>query len=666
MKSVFYSLLTLCLVCSLAGCSPADSGDKPGDETETPDVPPLTPPDDPDKDPSNPGDPGDPDPGDPNPGEPGPGEPGTPDNPDNPGTPVTPDPDLPENPIVEFFSRNFVTLPTPDDYQMINANGLQVVQPAVVGIPFYEGYENTARGNWYSYSLKGGKYALASYACDTNEGTSADNWLITEGIKVDYDRVLLYWKLCSTNEGLPQSYEVYLSTSPSLSDFKASQPIHQANNIYIDHLGNDYINNVKYMIDGYKGKTIYLAFRHTTSGKYKIGVTLAKLSASSFQLDMRDLEVTSMRCWWDSKPTNVTGMAYPIGAELTAELTIKNAGYDFEEMPLTVSYEYDGKTVAETTEPVSLKQGATYKYQFKKTFTYTDSSGSLLVKVAPLPGETRLYANSRSLSGFTTVKRPVMIRVLYEEASGQNCSVCSMLFREFDKLDAAYPDRTVGAMHIVDRATQCPYPAATGTAYRSYVMSKSRGWAAPPYAAANRNTLYKAPNPDIQPGLTATGARTPNLETPLITDFTSQCYTPLEITATHRFSDDRKKMFVDVEVEALQDLEGLNYGIGGLVLEDNVQHKNYSMLNLGKPVFNHLVRGVLGEMKKGVTGVIPASMSDGQKVTYTFEYDIPDMYDVLAPVPDQMYAAVMIIRDDESILTCNKTTKKAAAAQSGR
>lgn len=643
MNSVFYTLLTFCIAFSMTCCSPAEVDDKPGGgETEEPEKP----------------------------EEPAP--------PKEPEFPQTPDPDLPDNPIEERFSCDFTATAMPQGYQTINANNLEVVQPSTAKIPMpmdpddptavpdlrpfvlHPGYENSTQPNWHSYQLKDGKYALTSYACDGKKNTKADNWLITTGIDISSSKALIQWKMCAAVDfdfPYPEFYEVYISTSPELSSFTTTGALIYKNETYHNHIGNDQINKVDYLLEGYKDKTIYLAFRHTSPGAEKIGITLHKLTVSDFLLDEVDVEASQANCWWDCKPAKVTGVNYPIGAELTPEITILNQGYHLEKTTFKVSYTYAGKTVTETTPAVSVKQGKTYSYQFKEKLVYNGEPG-FTVTVYPLPGETRLYSNRCNKEGLTTVKRPVMIRVLYEEASGQNCSVCSTLFRALDDLDAAYPGRTVGVMHIVDREVQRPYPAATGNAYKNFVASKSRPNQAPPYAAANRDEAFKRDG-GIMPGLPPL-ARKPNLETPLIEDYTSVCYTPLEITATHRFSDDGRKMFVDVEVEALLDLEGLNYGIGGLVVEDNVQHKTYTMLNLGAPVFNHLARGVLGDMEKGVTGVIPATMTDGQKVTHTFEYDIPEKYDVLTPNRDQLYAVVMLIRPDKSILTCNKTTKKAA------
>lgn len=685
MKFVFYILLVFGLVLSMTHCVPAESDDEIKDEpeTEVPEAKPLPPPVDPDL-PGEGEKPSEPEADEPAPGEPAPGEPGPgpgelgPGESEDPDVPLTPDPALPVNPIVEIFSCNFVTSGMPVGYQTINANNLAVVQPSqakipfpsdpdnpsyippLMGVPFYKEYMDDAKANWHSYRLSSGTYAMTSYACDGRKDTSADNWLITDALDINSDKALIQWQIAAAVDAdypYPEYCEVYVSNSPELSDFKSSGiRIHQGE-VYLNHRDNDRFNIVNYLLEGYKDKKIYLAFRHTSPGASKMGITLYKLTVSDFFLDKVDVEVSSMNCWWDCKPTNVTGLHYPIDAELTSQITIHNVGHDIKNTSFKVSYTYDGKTVTENTPNVSLKRGGTYRYEFKEKMVYNSTSG-FTVNVAGLPGETRLYANYRTLTGLVTVKRPVMIRVLYEEASGLNCSVCSTLFNSLDQINTVYPNRTVGVMHIVDRAQQQPYPASVGSAYKDFVSSKSRPNQAPPYAAANRDKAFMR-NGGIMPGLSDL-ARSPNLETPLIEDYTSVCYTPLEITATHRFSVDGKKMFVDVTVEALQDIDELNYGIGGLIVEDKVQHAKYTMLNLGAPVFNHLVRGVLGDMKKGVTGVIPSSMKDGQKVTHTFEYDIPEKYDVLTPNQGQMYAAVMLIRADESILTCNKTKKNAA------
>lgn len=330
--------------------------------------------------------------------------PEVPDRPDVPDVPEEPDPDIPEEDggnsgkpetgggevtppdepadyteqakVIE--TRDFTKSINLSAYQMIDADGIPIDHPFGIA-------------GW-NHVKEGSNYNLTSFMFDKNN--EHDHWLITEGFYIahDYPKVIITWTMQS--DYFPESYEVYLSSSPNKESF--TKLIYSG----IQEPGE---TQADYLLEGYEGQTIYLAFRHNTPGETKWTLSLKNLTISSFPYDKQDLVADKL---WLSYPkflpasSNVaTGTVYPAGVELNVSVAIKNIGIWIKGENLSVTYDYDGTKVTEEIPNVYLSHGETYVYTFNRKLTTQAKDDEPLrpvsVTVKPLPNEVRVKKNSR-------------------------------------------------------------------------------------------------------------------------------------------------------------------------------------------------------------------------------------------------------------------------------
>ncbi|MFV0469693.1 MAG: choice-of-anchor J domain-containing protein [Dysgonomonas sp.] len=118
---------------------------------------------------------------------------------------------------------------------------------------------------WYvgsDKSFSGTSSAIsASYDVDKGELTP-DNWLVSPGFNMEYNKSFLSFYVGAGDDTyFDEKYEVLVSTTKPEKDEFVS--------IYTDSLTNSQYKKVELNLDGYKGKTIFVAFRHfDTTGQY--------------------------------------------------------------------------------------------------------------------------------------------------------------------------------------------------------------------------------------------------------------------------------------------------------------------------------------------------------------------------------------------------------------
>lgn len=632
-KTAIYTLL-LCVILLLA-CSPDKeeklSPDQP--EIEQPDVPVIPPAEEEPETPPIPDDDGGTSgkPEDNSSTEPGDTPSTQPD--DTPSTqpddnPPTDPGDYTENSKV-LYERDFTTHIDLSNYQMINADGLSIDNPVYVA-------------NWHQ-NINGSVVSLSSYMYDTSH--KHDHWLITEGFYINAPKVIISWNMMA--ELFDEHYEVYISTSREKDSFTKK--------IFAAKLrgGRDVPEReVDYLLEGYEGKTIYLAFRHHTPGEKKFILTLNKLTISTFPYDKTDLQTDKV---WLTYPDNLasnqnlsTGTVYPPGLKLKVSMAIKNLGTGIRDGQLTVSYHYEGKEISETISDVYLTHGATYVHTFKEKLltkpTPLNSPQPVTVTVKPLPGEVRLKANSRYIK-LTLLDGDPQYRILFEKVSKLNCAPCGQVFHSYDQLDEKYPDRMIGVCTMYDNGLNPP--ASFGSSYQSLISRIGESYGTPAGCYDRSGQAY----PQLE-----------DLEWIMNQEiFTSRMFPPFAIKVTHDFSEDKTTMRVQVAATCLLDQKDAQVNITALVLEDNI--KEYpNQVGVSKAIHNHIVRTILGDdWRYGLEGVIPTHAKAGETYTHTFTYEVPATFGKHTTDLTQLYAVGSLIdRSTGEVINSNKSKKTTA------
>lgn len=508
------------------------------------------------------------------------------------------------------------------DYQMIDADGLD-------------------GNNSYVQTWHEERTGLSSSMFDKDH--DHDHWLITEGFRIDYPKVVVSWTLLA--EVFEEWYEVYVSTSPDKNSFTKL--------IYSDKLKAGRIDSrtVDRILDGYQGQTIYLAFRHNTSAAQKMTLTLEKLTIYSFPYDEKDLVAEKM---WLTYPESVgedvnvsTGTTYFPGLKLNASIAIKNLGLGLRGEDLHVSYEYGGKKVSEVIPNLYLPQGEIYVHQFSEQLLAedTENTKSATVTVQPLSGETRVTANSRHIP-LNYLSGDPHYHILFEKVSKTNCGPCGKILYQFDQIDEKYPNRTIGVTTMWD--TGLNYAGG----YQGMIADVVGKWGATPIMCYDRTASARSIEHHIET----------IMEKGL---FGTRMFPPFAVDVTHEFIADT--MFVYMTTTCLADMEDEDYRITALVLEDNI--KGYPQAGVSNPVHNHILRAILGDnWRTGVKGVIPANAKANEKYKYTFKYTIPEKIDKHTIDRTQLYAVASVIDclDKNKIVNSNKTLKEATKSRKRR
>lgn len=551
-----------------------------------------------------------PDPGKPEPGDPEPGEP---------------------EPQVILYERDFTTEIDLKDYQMINADGIEINNPIYTG-------------NWYQ-SPYGGSISLSSYLYDT--ANQHDHWLITEGFYIDKPKVIIAWHMVA--EYRDESYEVYLSTSPDKNSFTDKIFAGELPRWTPEMEKNDK-GRVEYLLDGYKGKTIYVAFRHNTPVNKGFLLTLKKLTITSFSHDKEDLATNKI---WLTYPdflpsgkNSDTGTTYPPNTQLNVSMEVKNLGTEIRNGELELTYKYGEKEISETAKGVYLPHDGTFVHTFSQPLLLAaespnNNSPLLTATVRSLPGEIRVDNNTSHIE-LTLLNRDPKYRMLFEKLSKLNCVPCGQVFYSFDQLNEAYPERMIGVCTMYDAGLGISSTFAGS--YHSMIASIGQSPGTPAGCYDRIGPAF--PELEKLQSIMKNGI------------FASRMFPPFAIDVTHDFSEDGATMYIHVSATCLIDQENVNLNLTAFVLEDNI--KEYpNQTGVSNAVHNHIIRDILGEdWRLGVANVIPAKAKAGEIYTRTFEYAVPSTYGKHTTDRTQLYAVGSIIDPtDGEIINSNKSSK---------
>lgn len=110
---------------------------------------------------------------------------------------------------------------------------------------------------------------------------TADDWLISPPVATIYDSITLNWKAGSALANYLESYEVYVSTGNTITDFLATNPIYSTPGELSGALHQRSVS-----FGSFGGQQVYVAFRLTGQDKFRLEIDDIELvSAGSFNLN---------------------------------------------------------------------------------------------------------------------------------------------------------------------------------------------------------------------------------------------------------------------------------------------------------------------------------------------------------------------------------------------
>ena len=394
-------------------------------------------------------------------------------------------------------------------------------------------------------------------------------------------------------------YSVYVTTSNDPADISAATPVltvTPANGT----LTNKFIN-----ITSFIGQTVYVSFRHydCTDQYYLVldNVIIKSLGSNDAQLVSAKLNRYSV-----------------LSTDNTLTLTVKNTGSN-PITNLTVNWN-DGTTdhISTITKAIAIGATSTSVVHPTKVNYATVVEKDLTLTITAVNGNTDpIMENNTGTKKFNTVSQASTKRVLFEEGTGTWCGWCPRGAVAMAFMDTTYPNEFIGvAVHNQDPMMLDEYDAGAGFSS---------------FPGMNVDRVVKGA--DVSQATMTTNLNTRKVLTTPVNLDTNGAVNGSEITIN------ASATFRTVFANA-------NYRLGVIISEDNVSNgtdtgynqTNYYAANangvmggyeaLTNPVpaanmvYNHVARDLVGGYD-GQADSVPTTITDGQVVTYTFNYSVP-------------------------------------------
>lgn len=297
-----------------------------------------------------------------------------------------------------------------------------------------------------------------------------------------------------------------------------------------------------------------------------------------------------------------------------------------------------------STITTSLSSGQEKEISHPTPINYSEAGlqKNITVTVTTVNGVADVLPEDNTLTKtVNTISNDGGKKVLFEEGTGTWCGWCPRGAVALKKMHENYPDKFIGiAVHSGDPMQNSAYIGATGITG---------------FPGMNVDRVMKNQGVSEQGMITAMN----ELQTP----------TPIGLSGTSNISG--REVSINVTSKFYSNFTDAKFKLGVIVVEDGVtgSASNYAQANyyaggnqgsmggyenLPNPVpasqmvYNHVGRELLGGYN-GQSGSVPSTLTDGQEVNYTFNYTVPNAYDI-----DKLYGVVVLIdSNDGQIVNAN-------------
>jgi len=475
-----------------------------------------------------------------------------------------------------------------------------------------------------------GNGALVSFSYDdaTTSAVTPDNLVTSPAINlsaVTDSNVYLFYDYQTSSSWPNEHYAVYVTTSVDPAVISAATPIFEST-VTSGTLATKFIN-----LTAYIGQTVYISFRHySCTDNYYLVVDNIKLKS----LAANDVQLVSAKLNRYALLNSTNALTF----------TVKNAGSN----PITnLTINWNDGTNHSVTVNKSLAVGATGTVVHPTTVQYgTIVEKNLALSITAVNGNTDpVMSNNTGSIKFNTVSQTSPKKVLFEEGTGTWCGWCPRGSVAMAYMDTTYPNEFIGvAVHNEDPMMITDYN--DGAAFSGFPgMNVDRVVKG---ADVNQTTMVN------------------NLNTRKI------LITPVSLEATGQVNG--SNVTITANATFRTNFANANYRLGVIVSEDNVtgtiagyKQTNYysggangamgGYESLANPVpatsmiYNHVGRQLLGGYD-GQDGSVPTTITDGETISYTFNYTVPATSNV-----NNMHAVLVLIDQDNGEIVNSKSVQ---------
>lgn len=477
-----------------------------------------------------------------------------------------------------------------------------------------------------------GNGSLLSFSYDdaTSAPVTPDNLVTSPAIDLsavtDSNLYLFYDQATSTSYP-NEHYAVYVTTSNDPSVITAATPIYETT-VSSGTLANKFFN-----LTAYIGQTVYISFRHyNCNDAYYLILDNVKIKS----LASNDLQLVSAKLKRYGLLNSSNAITY----------TVKNAG-NTAVTNLTINWN-DG-TDHSVTVNKNIAVGATVTVNHPTSVSYaTVVEKNLALSITAVNGNPDpVPADNTGNAKYNTVSQASAKKVLFEEGTGTWCGWCPRGAVAMNYMDATYPNEFIGiAVHNADPMTLAEY-------------DDNADFSSFPGMNVDRVVL----GADVsQSGMVS------NLNTRKL------LVVPAGLEASGNVNGSQITINADATFRTV--FAGANYRLGVVISEDNVtgtgstygQHNYYSggangamggfeslpsTVPASQMTYNHVGRALLGGYN-GQDNSVPATITDGQTISYTFNYTVPATSNI-----DNMHAVLLLIDQDNGEVVNSKSVELA-------
>ena len=498
---------------------------------------------------------------------------------------------------------------------------------------FSENFNSGTLNGWISTDLDGdthlwdvldasainsnlGTGSLVSYSFDdpSNLPLTPDNLVTSPAIDltaVTATNVIFSYDQLTDSNWPDEHYAIYITNSNNPSVITATTPIYETD------VADLTLTNKAIDLSSFIGQTVYISFRHfSCTDKYNLIIDNIEVKTAPIN-DVQLVSSDIVRYGLINVANNLSLTFTNRGGNVINNVTVNwNDGADHS-----------------ATIPTSIGIGETVTINHPTAVQYSSIIEKTLTVIATLVNGNADSdpSNNSSSNNFNTISQSSVKNVLIEEGTGTWCGYCPRGAVAMNYMEATYPNQFIGvAVHNGDPMALTNYDTAAG--FDGFPeMNVDR--------VVKRESVTK------------------NL---MISHFNERKVLPTPVNLDATGSVVGSAVTINVNATFRTIFSAANFRLGVIISENGVRgttsgykQTNYYALNaygpmggfeaLPNPVpaaqmtYNHVGRNLLGGYS-GQTGSVPTTITDGQLVTYTFNYTVPS-----TSVIANMHAVLVLI-----------------------
>ena len=411
--------------------------------------------------------------------------------------------------------------------------------------------------------------------------------------------------------GHAEHYAVYVTTTNTIVDIEAATPVFEETLPSGEQMFSHIVD-----ISSYSGQIVYVTFRHfNCTGQFNLlidNVVVEQVTNDNASIESLSLNRYSMINVDNTLGINVTNN----GANDITSVTIDwNDGTSHSSTVTGLNIAPFSSTLI--SHPIFVNYASVLENEI--TVTITDVNGT----------SDPDMSDNTSLIDINTISQQSTKKVIFEEGTGTWCPGCPGGIVMMENMTSAHPEGLIGiAVHIDDPMKVTEYQTASDF-FAAPTIHVDRKYF--DQDIANAENLYNQQIPlNVPAALSAIVSGTGNnltIETAVI------------FRTTFLNADFRLGVIIieDHVTGTSSDYDQNNIYSGGAYGDMGDFDELPNPVPAAQMEYNHVGRALLGGYA-GQINSVPTSISDGQEITYTFNYTIPTTSNI-----DNMHAVVVLI-----------------------